>query len=259
MPLPDLPAKQRKIFAILPHLIAFVATGTIQPAAAEPPLVAVASNFTEAFRALAEFHEQSTGHAVTPVSGVSGKHYAQIKNGAPFAAFFAADNLRPKQLEADGLAIPDSRFTYALGRLVLWSPAANMVDQAGRILQQDTFHRIALANPELAPYGKAAQQVLVHLGLWEKLKGKMVLGESIAQAFQFVQTGNAQLGFVAWSQVQRPTGSWWQIPPGFHEPIDQQAVLLKNDPVATEFMKFVQSPQGRTIIQAHGYALPDIQ
>ncbi|MBF8272785.1 MAG: molybdenum ABC transporter substrate-binding protein [Magnetococcales bacterium] len=225
--------------------------------------VAVASNFTAAFKALALRHEQQTGQTITPIPGASGKHYAQIKNGAPFDAFFAADAQGPQRLESEGRAVAGSRFTYALGKLALWSPTANTVDPAGKVLQEGAFSHLALANPDLAPYGRAARQVLQHLHLWQTLKGKLVFGENISQTFNFVQTGNAQLGFIAWSQIDHPTarpaGSWWEIPPNLHDPIEQQAILLKPIPAAMIFFQFVQSPQGQAIILEHGYALPHIR
>lgn len=232
------------------------------PASAESIHVAVASNFINAFNALANYHQQQTGHIIIPIPGSSGKHYAQIHNNAPFAAYFSADAKHPQRLEAEGKTILGSRFTYALGILALWSPTTNMVDPSGQVLQHGSFQHLALANPDLAPYGLAAKQVLQRLNLWQGLQNKLVMGENIGQTLQFVASDNAQLGFIAWSQIHSPTtplqGSWWKVPPNLYETMEQQAVLLKPDPIAQEFFKFVQSPQGRTIIQDHGYDLPSV-
>lgn len=222
--------------------------------------VAVASNFVAAMRDLATTFERASGHRVILATGSTGKHYAQIRNGAPFDLFFAADRQRPELLDREGLAAPGSRFTYALGRLVLWSPQAGLVDDAGKILHGDNFHRIALANPRLAPYGRAAEQVLRKLGHWDRLRARMVRGENVAQAFQFVFSGNAELGFIALSQIKRPghtaEGSAWLPLQALYDPIEQQAVVLKDQPVARAFVKFTRSPAARYIIRQHGYQLP---
>ncbi len=222
--------------------------------------VAVASNFVAAMRDLAAAFERSNGQRVILATGSTGKHYAQIRSGAPFDLFFAADGQRPALLEREGIAAPGSRFTYALGRLVLWSPRAGLVDDAGQVLAQASFQRIALANPRLAPYGRAAEQVLRRLGQWDRLRARMVQGGNVAQAFQFVFSGNAELGFVALSQIQRPDrateGSAWLPTQALYDPIEQQAVLLKDGPTARAFMNFTRSPEAREIIRKHGYKLP---
>ncbi|RUM93867.1 MAG: molybdate ABC transporter substrate-binding protein, partial [Thiothrix sp.] len=166
--------------------------------------IAVASNFSDTIKQIPKYFKADTGHKVTLVFGSTGKHYAQIKNGAPFEAFFAADMKRPQLLDSEGLALPGSRFTYAIGKLALWSPTTGFVDKEGKALNEDNFHYLALANPKLAPYGKAAQQVLQQRGLWDSLSGRMVRGENIGQASQFVKSGNAELGFVAYSQIKSP-------------------------------------------------------
>lgn len=223
--------------------------------------VAVASNFTGAMRQIARQFEQRSGHRVILAFGSTGKHYTQIRNGAPFDAYFAADSRHPRLLEKEGVALPGSRFTYAVGKLVLWSPLAGYVDSRGRVLEQGTFRHLALANPRLAPYGKAAREVLEKLGLWQPLQARMVRGENIGQAFQFVASGNAELGLVALSQIShggKPlSGSWWEIPAVLYSPIEQQAVLLKEDAAAREFIDFVRSDAARKIIASYGYALPD--
>ena len=222
--------------------------------------IAVASNFTDPIREIASRFEAQSGHRINLVFGSTGKHYAQIKNGAPFAAFFAADVRRPALLEKEGVALPGSRFTYAVGRIVLWSPQPGLVDSGGKVLEEQAFRHLAIANPRLAPYGKAAQQFLQARGLWEGLQDRMVRGENIGQTFQFVRSGSAELGIVAYSQVKRPghplEGSLWEIPPTEYTPIEQQAVLLEENPVAREFMTFIKSPEAIDIILGFGYAIP---
>ena len=236
--------------------------GLVNPALATAAeiQIAVASNFTAAIRDIAERFEQQSGHKVTLVFGSTGKHYAQIKNGAPLDAFFAADVTRPRLLEEQGVGIGGSRFTYAVGKLVLWSPQAEFVDPAGTVLEQGKFRHLALANPKLAPYGRAAKEVLKTRGQWQVLQDKMVRGENIGQTFQFVKSGNAELGFVAWSQIKRPdqplAGSWWEIPQALYSPIEQQAVLLTDNSVARDFLTFVRSEEALEVILTHGYGIP---
>jgi len=222
--------------------------------------VAVASNFHEAAKTLAKRFAASSGHRVVLVPGSTGKHYAQIRHGAPFDAFLAADGARPERLEREGLAHAGERFTYALGQLVLWSPREDYVDAAGAVLANADFRHLAIANPKLAPYGAAARQVLEERGLWQALQVRLVRGENVAQAYQFVASGNAALGFVALSQVERPgqpaRGSWWKVPLSSYTPIEQQAVLLSDSAAARGFLTFLQSNEARTIIRAYGYGLP---
>jgi len=222
--------------------------------------VAVASNFADTLRALAGSFEQQTGHSMQLTPGSTGKHYAQIRNGAPFDVFLAADVRRPALLEAEGIGVPGSRFTYALGQLVLWSPEPGKVDANGKILTRGDFRRLAIANPRLAPYGRAAREVLEACGVWKALQVKIVRGENIAQTFQFVISKNAGLGFIARSQLlrkdKRYEGSWWNIPRTLYQPIEQQALQLRNTSAAHAFMKFLESSQARTVIEAHGYGLP---
>jgi len=227
---------------------------------AEEIRVAVASNFTDTMKSIARRFEVYTGHKVTLIPGSTGKHYAQIINGAPFDAFFAADSRRPERLEKDGLVLPGNRFTYAVGKLVLWSPRAGYVDAEGDVLQHSQFRFLAIANPKLAPYGKAAREVLQARGVWNALKAKTVRGENISQTFQFVSSGNAELGLVAWSQVKQPghpmTGSWWKVPQALYTPIEQQAVLLKENTAARAFLSFVKSEKSRALIRSFGYDTP---
>ncbi|AKH19024.1 molybdate ABC transporter substrate-binding protein [Sedimenticola thiotaurini] len=222
--------------------------------------IAVASNFAEPIKAIAKRYEAQSGHQISLVFGATGKHYAQIQHGAPFAAFFAADAHRPELLEQEGLAIPGSRFTYAVGRIVLWSPKPDYVDGQGNVLQQQPFRHLAIANPRLAPYGKAAQQFLQARGLWDELQGYLVRGENIGQTFQFVRSGSADLGFVAYSQVKRPgyplEGSLWEVPVDEYAPIEQQAVLLEESPAARGFIEFVRGAEATEIIRGFGYGLP---
>lgn len=223
--------------------------------------VAVASNFNQAIRQISERFGETTGHEVVLSFGSTGKLYAQIRNGAPFHAFLAGDTERPVRLEEEGLSEPGSRFTYAVGSIVLWSPRAGFVDSDANILETGRFRHLALANPKLAPYGKAAREVLQARGLWESLQNRMVRGENIGQTFQFVASGSAELGFVALSQIKRPDrpvdGSYWEAPQMLYTPIKQQAVLLKsNDPVARAFLSFMKKDESLQIIQGFGYRTP---
>lgn len=223
--------------------------------------VAVASNFSQVVGILASRFETTTGHRVAVIPGSTGKHYAQIRNGAPFDLFLAADAIHPRRLEEGGLAIPGSRFTYAVGQLVLWSPREDFVDDQGEVLENGKFRHLGIANPGLAPYGLAAREALESLELWEGLQDRMVRGENIGQAFQFVASGNAELGFVALSQVMTPghglrTGSIWQVPQELYTPIEQQAVLVQDNAAAREFMDFLESAEARLIIRDHGYKSP---
>lgn len=230
------------------------------PALAGQVRVAVASNFAETIRAIAERYEEQTGHSVLISTGSTGKHYAQIRHGAPFDVFLAADSRRPVLLENEGIAQPGSRYTYAIGKLVLWSPKAGMVDKHGQVLDQGGFRYLAIANPKLAPYGRAAQQLLESRGLWADMQGRLVRGENIGQTYQYVASGNAELGLVAYAQISQPdlvvTGSFWLIPQDLYYPIEQQAVLLKDKDIARDFLNFVRSGEGQTIIRSYGYGVP---
>jgi molybdate transport system substrate-binding protein len=222
--------------------------------------VAVASNFSIAMTAVAKRYEAMSGHKVILMFGSTGKHYAQIRNGAALDAFFSADAERPTLLERDHIAVPGSRFTYAVGKIILWSPKKDYVDSEGRVLAERKFRHLAIANPKLAPYGKAAQQVLQARGLWDALGKRLVRGEDVGQTFQFVRSGSAELGFIALSQVKRPgravAGSWWDVPQSLYSPIEQQAVLLNKRDAARGFMAFVRSEEARKIIRNYGYETP---
>lgn len=230
--------------------------------------VAVATNFVTTLQTLASRFETETGHTVTLASGSTGKHYAQISHGAPFDIFFAADERRPALLEKDGIAVPGTRFTYAQGRLVLWSPDEKLIDVNATVLNTGNFRKLAIANPKLAPYGLAAKEVLQTRGLWKKLQTRLVRGENIGQTFQFVRTENAPLGFVAAAQVftntsaddgsenNKVAGSYWEPPQSLYTPIIQQAVLIKDTPTARAFIEFVKKDEARALIQKHGYHTP---
>ena len=210
--------------------------------------------------ALADRFEQESGHRVTLIFGSTGKLFAQIGNGAPFDAFFAADAERPRLLENAGLAVPGSRFTYAVGKLALWSPQQGLVDTRGEILRQGSFRHLAIANPKLAPYGAAAREVMKELGVWERMAPRLVRGENIAQAYQFVKSGNAELGFVAWSQLaSRPgmvEGSHWLVPPHLHRPVEQQAVRLSHSDAVISFFEFMLDERATSLIRSMGYETP---
>lgn len=238
-------------------LIPFLALLTAGQATAADIAVAVASNFSEAIKALAADFEEDTGHKIKLIFGSTGRHYAQIRNGAPFDVFFAADSKRPALLEEEGVSVSGSRFTYAEGKLVLWSPQQGRVDQEAAVLKQGEFQFLAMANPKLAPYGAAAEQVLRARGLWKSLRSRIVQGENVGQAFQFVDSQNADLGFVALSQVStKKNGSLWHVPQSLYSPILQQAVLLKDQPEARQFLQYVQSASAKAIIETHGYGIP---
>ena len=230
------------------------------PAMADNLRVAVASNFVQAATGIARAFELNSGHTITLISGATGKHYAQITHGAPFDIFLAADRLRPERLENEGHAQPGSRFTYAIGKLALWSPKPGYVDAEAQVLQQNTFRHLAIANPKLAPYGRAAQQVLQTRNLWNRLQPKLVRGESIGQTFQFVKSGNAELGFIAYAQVKQPgkpiEGSCWLVPQSLYEPVEQQAILLTQSAGAAAFMSYLRSEQALAIMRDYGYDTP---
>lgn len=224
--------------------------------------IAVASNFSAPVKQLAGEFETESGHTVILSFGSSGKFYAQILHGAPFDVFLSADQTKPTALEEQGMIVPASRFTYAIGALVLWSSQPDRVDPSGNILASLNFNKIALANPRVAPYGAAAVEVLEVLNLRAATEAKWVKGENIAQTFQFVSSGNADLGFVALSQIitiepaTGAAGSAWKVPPEYHQPIRQDAVLLpkaNNNNAAKAFMAFLRSPTAKAIIESYGY------
>lgn len=245
---------RRDLFAALTTVLLLLPA---VPVRAGEVRVAVAANFTSALKAIAGDFERDTGHRVLLSSGSTGQLYAQIRNGAPFDLFLAADSRRPRLLEEEGAAVPGSRFTYAVGRLVLWSPEAGRVDEEGAVLKGDGFRRLAIASPKTAPYGEAAREVLEHMGLWETVQPRLVRGQSITQTHQFVASGNAGLGFVALSQViDTPGGSRWDVPSGLYSPLLQDAVLLTgrgDAEVARRFHAYLRGDAARAIIQRFGY------
>lgn len=225
--------------------------------------IAVAANFLGTARALARAFAAQTGHSVVLSSGSTGKLYAQIRNGAPYAVLLAADAQRPALLEQQGLAVTGTRFTYALGRLVLWSASEDLIDPNGEVLVQGRIARLAIANPRTAPYGAAARAVLEHLGIWNTYQARLVSGENVGQTLQFAATGNAAAAFVALAQVDDPRhpqgGSRWVVPAALYPPIEQQAVLLRTagaNATARAFLEFLRAPAGRALIESHGYGLP---
>lgn len=222
--------------------------------------IAVAANFAEPIRAITAVLEKTTGHTLNVTLGATGKLYAQIKNGAPFDVFLAANTEAPAMLEKDGLAKAGSSFSYAIGKLVVWSADPTKVDARGNVLKGAGFRKLAYANPKTAPYGEAAVQTMDKLGLSAALTPKLVQGESIGQTFSFVQTGNADLGFLAMSQVLQDgklkSGSMWVVPPALYSPIRQNAVLLDrgaNNAAAVALVKLLQSPNIKDLIRSYGY------
>ena len=232
------------------------------PARAEEVVIAVAANFTAPMQRIAVEFEKDTGHKINAAYGSTGKFYAQIKNGAPFEVLLTADNETPTRLVAENAAVAGTQFTYAVGKLVLWSGKPAVVDAAGEVLKKGDFEHIALADPKLAPYGAASVQAMKALGVYDALAPKVVTAENITQSYQFISTGNAQLGFVALSQVFKDgkiEGSSWLVPAKLYQPIRQDAVLLeqgKGKPAAVALMKFLKGDKAKTVIRSYGYDLP---
>lgn len=224
--------------------------------------VAVAANFTVPMQRIAQLFAQDTGHTATLSFGSTGKFAAQIQNGAPFQVLLAADDTTPQKLAREGHAVADSRFTYAIGTLVLWSREPGLVDAKGEVLRGGKFNHLALADPKLAPYGVAAVQTMTKLGVFNTLTPRFVYGENISQTYQFISTGNASLGFVALSQVfadgKVTSGSAWIVPSDLHESIRQDAVLLnpgKDNPAAAELLRYLRSDKARAVIRSFGYGV----
>lgn len=224
--------------------------------------IAVAANFAEPIRAIAAVLEKTTGHTLRITTGATGNFYAQIRNGAPFDVFLAADLKTPEKLESEGLTQPGSRFTYATGKLVLWSASPSRVDAQGSILKDTRLGKVAYANPKIAPYGAAAVQVMDRMGATPALTPRLVQGESIGQAFNFVHSGNADVGFVAMSQVleggKLKSGSMWVIPQNLYDPIAQGAVVLQRasgNAAAQALITLMQSPNIKALIRSYGYDL----
>ncbi len=232
---------------------------------AEELRIAVAANFVDTLNTLISAWPRPEDTNIVVSSGSTGKLYAQIVNGAPYDLFLAADAKRPELLEAAGLGVAGSRFSYASGRLVLWSPARDRINAViGRkppYFDIEATRFIAIANPKLAPYGNAAKQVLESLGIWEQLQSKLVRGENINQAFHYVQTGNAEVGMIALSQLIRTqqlgSGSHWMIPKHMYDPILQQAIIISDQPAARNFSAFMQSTAAKNTLRQQGYGIPE--
>jgi molybdate transport system substrate-binding protein len=222
--------------------------------------VAVAANFAKTLEEITVQFEKDTGHKILATPGATGKFYAQIVNGAPFEVFISADDETPRKIAKESKAIAETQFTYAIGTLALWSPDTNLVDQGGGVLKTDKFKFIAIANAKVAPYGQAAVQTMLKLGVLTKVEPRVVQGENIAQTYQFVTSGNAQLGFVALSQITEngkvKSGSAWIVPQEFHDQIKQDAILLNNgkDSIAAKaLLDYLKSDKAKKIIASYGY------
>lgn len=251
---------QRNLLSLL------ILTGTccVGLALADEVQVAVASNFSAPMERIAADFERDTGHRALLSFGATGKFYAQIKHGAPFGVFLAADAKTPARLVAEGDAVADSRFTYAFGHLVLWSAEEGTVDKKGAVLKTGDFRHLAIANPKTAPYGAAAIEVLTKLDLLQKLQPRFVTGENIGQAHQFVASGNAELGFIALSQVaadgQLTGGSAWLVPGNLYSPIQQDAVILTqaaDNPAALALADYLKGAAARGIMLTYGYSFAE--
>jgi molybdate transport system substrate-binding protein len=245
---------------LIPLLIMLLA-GIATSVHADAISVAVAANFTAPMQQIATAFEKETGHKVQAAYGATGKFYAQIKNGAPFELLLSADDVTPARLIKESAAVAGSPFTYAIGKLVLWSAKPAIVDEAGAVLKNGDFNHLAIANPKLAPYGAAAVEVMKALGVYDAVQPKLVTGESIGQTHQFISTGNALLGFVALSQVLKDgkmEGSAWIVPAKLYAPIRQDAVILekgRGKPAAEALMQYLKSDKAKAVIQSFGYEL----
>ena len=234
----------------------------LSPAGAAEVRVAVAANFAAPFEKIAAGFAADTGHKAVAIAGSTGKFHAQIREGAPFEVLLAADDETPRRLEEEGLAVKGRRFTYAKGRLVLWSARPGLVDPRGEVLAKGGFQRLALANPRLAPYGAAAVEALKALGLYDAVQARFVQGDNIAQTYQFVATGNAELGFVALSQLpaagQPGSGSRWLVPSRLYSPLLQDAALLKKgqaNAAAAALLGYLKGAKAGAVIRSYGYEL----
>lgn len=242
--------------------IALAACTTANLAMAQDVQVAVAANFTAPIQAIAKDFEKDTGHKLVIATGATGQFYAQIKNGAPFEVFLAADDSTPAKLEKEGDTVAGTRFTYAVGTLALWSAKDGYVDAKGEVLKKNEYKHLSIANPKAAPYGLAATQVLEKLGLTAQVQGKLVEGQNITQAQQFISSGNAELGFVALSQIYKDGkvtgGSAWIVPAELHDPIKQDAVILakgKDNAAAKALVDYLKGDKAAAVIKSYGYAL----
>jgi molybdate transport system substrate-binding protein len=242
---------------------ALLLAAMMRPASAGEVNAAVAANFAVPMEQIVVLFQKESGHTVKVSLGSSGKFYSQIKEGAPFDVFLSADEKNPKLLEQEGLAVANTRFVYALGKLVLWSAKPGYVDDKGAVLSKGSYNKLAYADPKLAPYGMAAKETLEGLGLWSSVQSKLVTGESITQTYQFAATENAELAFIALSQITKEGkvsgGSWWLVPAHLYTPIKQSAVLLsaaKDKVAAQAFLTFLRKEKAKAIIRSFGYELP---
>ena len=243
-------------------ILALLSACFCHAALADEVQVAVAANFTAPAKIIAADFEKQTGHKATLSFGGTAKFYAQIRNGAPFEVLLAADDETPAKLEKEGAAIPGTRFTYAIGRLVLWSAKPGYVDDKGEVLKKGDFKHVSIANPKLAPYGAAAVEALTALKLLDTLQPRFVQGENIAQTHQFIASGNAELGFVELSQVMKDgkvaEGSAWVVPASLHQPIKQDAVILgkgKGKPAAEAWLQYLKGDKAKAVIKSFGYEI----
>ncbi len=244
-------------------LVAALVFSISRTASADEVNAAVAANFQKPMEEIVAEFQKETGHTVKLSFGSSGKFYSQIKEGAPFDVFLAADVKNSKLLEEEGLAVKDTRFVYALGKLVLWSAQPGFVDDKGAVLTKGKFNKVSYADPKLAPYGLAAQETLQKLKLWDGIQSKMVTGDSIGQAYQFIASGNAELGFIALSQITKDgkvsEGSWWIVSPDLYNPIEQSAILLtkaKDSEAAKALLAYLKgNKKARAVIEKYGYGL----
>lgn len=243
-------------------LVGLMLAAAAAVASAENVSVAVAANFKEPLEDISAQFQRATGHTVSISAEASGKIVAQIQNGASYDIFLSADQAKPIKLEQDGGIVPGSRFTYAIGKLALWSATPGYVDKNGDVLKTGSYNHIAIADPKLAPYGLAATQTLQKMGLTSAVNDKLVVGKNIGTTFGYIQTGNAELGFVAMSQIYKGGklthgGSYWLVPQSYYKPIRQDAVLLpggKDNPAAVALMKYLKSPAARKVMKSYGYA-----
>ena len=246
----------KRLFALIVTLAALIQAPS--PAYAASTNVAVAANFTDAAKEIAALFKTKTGHDAVLSFGSSGLFYTEIKQGAPFQVFLSADAERPQKLADEGFALPQSRFTYAIGKLVLWSKDPNAIKGVDT-LKANAFSKLSIADPNSAPYGVAAIETLKALEIYQSVEKKIVMGASIAQAFQFIETGNAELGFVALSQlINTQSGSRWMVPQNLYSEIRQDAILLKSgeqNEAAKAFLDFLKSPDARSIITKFGYVI----
>jgi molybdate transport system substrate-binding protein len=247
---------------LLPSILLSATMAVTSQVHADEVSVAVAANFYAPMQKIALEFEKDTGHKIVAAFGSTGKFYAQIKNGAPFEVLLAADDETPARLVMENTALAGSQFTYAIGKLVLWSAKPAVVDGAGEILKKGGFDHIALADPKLAPYGAAAVEAMKALGVYDALQAKIVTAENISQAYQFISSGNALVGFVALSQVlkdRKIEGSAWIVPGTLYQPLRQDLVILekgKGKPAAEALMKFLKGDKAKAVIKSFGYELP---